>query len=73
MAKSVLDGDFFDELAALQQGWTDPELQRALQGSYSHPKRQYPLLKRAGIDSAANIGSVTADGGQGTRLARNRD
>lgn len=38
--QDALDGDFSMSLAALQQGWTDPELQRALQGSnYSDPKR----------------------------------
>jgi len=36
--QDALDGDFSMSLAALQQGWTDPELQ--LQGSnYSDPER----------------------------------
>lgn len=30
--QDALDGDFSMSLAALQQGWTDPDLQRALQG-----------------------------------------
>ncbi len=38
--QEALDGDFSMSLAALQQGWTDPDLQRALQGSdYSDPER----------------------------------
>lgn len=38
--QDALDGDFSMSLAALQQGWTDPDLQRALQGShYSDPER----------------------------------
>jgi len=38
--QETLDGDFSMSLAALQQGWTDPDLQQALQGSdYSDPER----------------------------------
>ncbi len=38
--QDALGGDFSMSLAALQQGWTDPDLQRALQGSrYSDPER----------------------------------
>lgn len=38
--QDALDGDFSMSLAALQQGWTDPELQQALQGNhYSDPER----------------------------------
>jgi len=58
--QDALDGDFSMSLAALQ---TDPELQRALQGSnYSDPERLNTPCSRSGIDSAANIGSGTADG-----------
>ena len=38
--QDALDGDFSMSLAALQQGWTDPKLQQALQGgNYSSPER----------------------------------
>jgi len=38
--QDVLEGDFSMSLAALQQGWDDPELQRALQGNgYADPER----------------------------------
>ena len=38
--QDVLDADFSMSLAALQQGWDDPELQRALQGKgYADPDR----------------------------------
>lgn len=38
--QKALDGDFSMSLAALQQGWADPDLQRALQGGcYSDPER----------------------------------
>ena len=38
--QDALDGDFSMSLAALEQGWTDPELQRALQGHpYTDPAR----------------------------------
>ncbi|PZV10682.1 MAG: hypothetical protein DCF22_16090 [Leptolyngbya sp.] len=38
--QDALDGDFSMSLAALQQGWTDPDLQQALQGGhYSDPER----------------------------------
>jgi len=54
---------FFDELGGIAAGWTDPELQRALQSNYSDPERLNTPCSRSGIDSAANIGSAgTADG-----------
>lgn len=38
--QDALDGDFSMSLAALQHGWTDPDLQQALQGNhYSDPER----------------------------------
>lgn len=38
--QDVLEGDFSMSLAALEQGWDDPELQRALQGNgYADPER----------------------------------
>lgn len=38
--QEALDADFAMSLAALQQGWDDPELQRVLQGrGYSDPER----------------------------------
>lgn len=38
--QDALDADFVMSLAALQQGWEDPELQRALQGQgYGDPER----------------------------------
>jgi uncharacterized Zn finger protein len=38
--QDALDGDFSMSLAALQQGWDDPDLQQALQGKgYSDPER----------------------------------
>ncbi|WP_088892918.1 SWIM zinc finger family protein [Leptolyngbya ohadii] len=38
--QEILDGDFSMSLAALDQGWTDPQIQRVLQGKgYSDPAR----------------------------------
>ena len=38
--QDAMDADFSMSLAALQQGWDDPELQRALQGNgYADPER----------------------------------
>jgi len=59
--QDALDGDF--SIGGIAAGWTDPELQRALQGSnYSDPERLNTLAHLALIRLQTSAGTADEPG-----------